>query len=198
MRTLVATMSLALAATPAPRLPKDRSGGDDGQRPRVPARRRHLALELSGGTALAQQPTIEELLQRLDALQRRVDELESRQCAPAAAPPGRVPASPPVAAVPASPPVAAIPASPPVAAVSAVPPVAAYTEPVPGLRPYEPTGAERPLRGRAAPPTCRGIAFRVPGTETEVRLYGFAKLSRPGTISTAATRPTRRRPQTSR
>ena len=81
-----------------------------------------LAAVMLAGPALAQQPTIEELMRKIDALQRRVDELESRQQAtkPAAAQPHRSGAAPMAAAKPA-PPVAASPAPTP-PAVAAVPP----------------------------------------------------------------------------
>ena len=43
-----------------------------------------------------------------------------------------------------------------------------------------------------------GIAFRVPGTDTQVRLYGFAKLTGLARFRRRATRPTRRRRRPSR
>jgi hypothetical protein len=110
-----------------------------------------LAFALSGSAALAQQPTVEELLQRLDALQRRVDELESRQGAPVA-----------------------VPAVPPVAAVPAAPLVAASADHVPGLRPYEPMGASYE---DALASDLPGLSLRIPNSQTEVRLYGWAKLT---------------------
>ncbi len=47
---------------------------------------------------------------------------------------------------------------------------------VPGLQPPEPMG-DQTATGDALRSDLPGIAFRVPGTETQVRLYGFAKLS---------------------
>jgi len=165
-----------------------------------------LSATLLAGPALAQQapPTMEELLRRIDALQQRVQELESQQAtarrapaptaaaaAPAAAsaptPARRVAAAPAARPVPA--PVAA--AVPPAAAATAAPPpaTAAAAKPegeqqeaaanpfspnIPGLLPPEPMGSQFEDALRADLP---GIAIRVPGTNTQVRLYGFAKLS---------------------
>jgi len=164
-RTLAVTMSPALAAQPVtPSLPQDR--------PRRRQRMRNLLLAggvlgfaLSGGAALAQQPTVEELLRRIDALERQVEELARRPAPPVAATP--VPAPPPTAAMPA-------PAPPPVSASPAAPPLAAYAERVPGLRPYEPMGASYE---DALASDLPGIALRIPNTQTEVRLYGWAKLT---------------------
>ncbi|UPY35745.1 DcaP family trimeric outer membrane transporter [Sediminicoccus sp. KRV36] len=47
---------------------------------------------------------------------------------------------------------------------------------VPGLQPPEPMG-DQTATGDALRADLPGIAFRVPGTETQVRLYGWAKLS---------------------
>jgi hypothetical protein len=144
-----------------------------------------LAAVMLAGPALAQQPTIEELMRKIDALQRRVDELESRQ--PAAKPPAaqtrHAGTAPATAAQPAPP--AATPAPPAVAAVQAPPATAvAKTEPttspfdatVPGLLPPEPMGNqfenEDALRSDLP-----GLSIRIPGTDSQLRVYGFAKLS---------------------
>ena len=147
-----------------------------------------LAAVMLAGPALAQQPTIEELMRKIDALQRRVDELESRQ--PAAKPPATQPhrnAAAPVAAAKPAPPVAASPGPTPLAVAAAPPPPAtavakteATTSPfdatVPGLLPPEPMGNqfenEDALRSDLP-----GLAIRIPGTDSQLRVYGFAKLS---------------------
>lgn len=147
------------------------------------------------GSARAQQPTIEELMKKLDALQRRVDELEGRQKAAAkpspgaatrtAATPGGAAGAAPRPAVPApapavpSPAVAATPApSPP---TSSPPPsspadatVQQATAPISGLLAPEPMGHQFEDALRSDLP---GISLRIPGADTEVRFYGFAKLS---------------------
>jgi hypothetical protein len=161
-------------------------------------------MALLAGPARAQQPTINELMRKIDALQRRVDELESREhaarppaaggpqhaaagasaqaagtpprtaraAAPAAAPPSTlaaVPAPAPVASTPvASTPVASTPAAKVEAAVSPFDPN------IPGLLPPEPMGSQFEDALRSDLP---GLAIRIPGTESQLRLYGFAKLS---------------------
>ena len=129
----------------------------------------------------------------------RWKQLLARQQAaqPAPAPPRRRASAPPRAAAPAS---AAPPPSPPsprgraraeaaarearAAAeqaqaaqrqVAAAAPAALQTT-VPGLEPPEPMGAQD-ATGDALRSDLPGIAFRVPGTDTQVRLYGFAKLT---------------------
>ncbi len=149
-----------------------------------------LGNALVAGSALAQQPTIEELMRRIDALQSRVDELEGRH--KAAAPPARAhhaaaPAASRAAptAVAAAPPSAAPPLPAPAPATAAATPAAIAAEVaaqltaaqhVPGLLPPEPMGNqfsdEDALRSDLP-----GVSIRIPGTQTEVRLYGFAKLS---------------------
>ena len=144
-----------------------------------------LGAVMLAGPALAQQPTIEELMRKIDALQRRVDELESRQQAtkPPAAQPHRS-GTAAAAAAKATPPAASPAPAPP--AVAAVPPATAVakTEPtttpfdpnIPGLLPPEPMGNqfenEDALRSDLP-----GLAIRIPGTDSQLRVYGFAKLS---------------------
>jgi hypothetical protein len=148
---------------------------------------------LSVGPAAAQQtPNIEELLRRIDALQRRVDELERQRPDERAPAPQRTarPATP-AAPQPAAPrraqavaaPVAPAPVAPPPATTAPATAVAATAEPVadplaaaaiPGLRAPEPMGSQFEDALRSDLP---GIAIRVPGTNTQVRVYGFAKLS---------------------
>ena len=153
-----------------------------------------LGATMLAGPALAQQPSIEELMRRIDALQRRVDELEGRQkatskpaphAARAAATPAASPRAAPVAAATPAPPAspAPTPAVPSVAAVPApLPPAVVATAPaadlaattVPGLLPPEPMGNQFEDALRSDLP---GLSIRIPGTESMVRLYGFAKLS---------------------
>ena len=141
-------------------------------------------------TARAQAPSMEELMRRIEALQRRVEELEAAQApsrraappvaapaprqaarppapgiaaptAPAAAPPGTAAARRPA---PASPSPAA---SPLIAAAPAGPPAAAPTP-----------EAQRQITRAAVDEALRGEmpgSIRIPGTDTSVRLYGFIK-----------------------
>ncbi len=139
------------------------------------------------GPALAQQPTIDELMRKIDALQRRVDELESRQQAtkPPAAQPHRngaaaaaaKPASPVAASTaPASPAVAAVPAPPATAIAKAEPTTSPFEANVPGLLPPEPMGNQYQNED-ALRSDLPGLAIRIPGTDSQLRVYGFAKLS---------------------
>jgi hypothetical protein len=102
------------------------------------------ALLLLAAPAGAQQPGVDELLRRIEALQRRVDELESRQRAT------QREVRPPAAAV------ATAPARPPV-----------------NLRAY----AEQDRYNDPLDSGLDGLSIRIPNTDTEVRLYGFVKLS---------------------
>jgi hypothetical protein len=133
-----------------------------------------------------QKPTMEELLRRIDALQaravegdkmisalrHRVGELETRdrqaKSRPTAAPreaAGQKPRATPVAS-----------ATPPEAANAAVPPqpVAAV---IPGLRPPEPMGSQYDGEGQdALRSDLPGLSLRIPGSQSEVRFYGFANV----------------------
>ena len=142
--------------------------------------------------ATAQQPSVEDLIRKIEALQRRVDQLEGKGPATAPTPrkaaaapqrgsttpsqarkqsPGQ--ASPPaaVAAV-----VPAPDASKQAAKAPADPLTELFSQKVEGLIPPEPMGTqfsnEDALRSDLP-----GLAIRIPGLQTEVRLYGFAKLS---------------------
>jgi len=146
----------------------------------------HLVL-VTSEPAHAQQPTVEELMRRIDALQRRVDELEAaRPTAPkpqarrraAKAPAAPVPAAPPPTVVAAAPPPeAAPPGSPaPIPADGIIPFREQLTSTVPGLLPPEPMGAQQGTED-ALRSDLPGAALRIPGTDSHLRLYGFAKAS---------------------
>ena len=140
----------------------------------------------------AQQPTIEDLMKKIDALQHRVDELEHSQrtsAAPAtparrtATGPAVTPAKPQIAA--AAPPLAAAPppatpSQPPGAEAKTASTASPFGNTVPGLLPPEPMG--HPWEDALAS-DLPGIAIRVPGTDTQVRLYGWAKLSAYGDLT---------------
>jgi hypothetical protein len=117
----------------------------------------------------AGQPTIEALMKKIDALQRRLDEVEGRQRAakkPSAAVTSRA-ASTPVAAAQAS-----ITAPPPAVAVQQA------AAPIVGLLPPEPMGNQYEGQGGdALRSDLPGLSLRIPAAQTEVRVYGFAKTS---------------------
>ena len=141
-------------------------------------------------TEQGQKPSMEELLQRIEALQRRtaegdklinalqhrVEELESRdkhpksqattaRHEPAAGPrqPQQVVVTSPESTLTAS---AAIPPSPIVAAAA------------PFLRAPEPMGDQFDGEGQdALRSDLPGLSLRIPGSQSEVRLYGFANLN---------------------
>jgi hypothetical protein len=120
-----------------------------------------LGLMVGAAPALAQQPTMEDLMRRIDALQQRVNELERerrpQRPAPVAAP---VPAP---AATPAPARAAAPRTAPAPVTAAAAPP-----------RSPEAVRAEvdEALRG-----SLDGLAMRIPNTDTTVRLYGFLRLT---------------------
>ncbi|MEO3472066.1 DcaP family trimeric outer membrane transporter [Roseomonas sp. CAU 1739] len=141
--------------------------------------------------------TIAELRQQLDAMRRRLEQLEAR--AAGAAPTATIAPAPPRArTAPAqarTPPpapstaqaearaaaaearAAAAEARAAQQALAAAPASgASIASSVPGLDPPDPMGrdfaTEEALRSDLP-----GVAFRVPGTDTQVRLYGFAKLT---------------------
>lgn len=161
---------------------------------------------LGPGAGEGDAATIAELRRQLQALQRRLDALEARSApAPAARPaPTRAAATPPAppaaASVPARGP---RPASPDAAAMAAAAEArnaaaearaataevrqvaeqqAAASAPVQGLDPPDPMGrdfaTEEALRSDLP-----GIALRIPGTETQFRFYGFAKVTGWGDIN---------------
>jgi hypothetical protein len=117
----------------------------------------------AGSSARAEQPNIEALIKKIDALQRRLDQVEGRQ---KAAKPVAAAQSKPAATAPhtASAPVSAAPF---VAGQQAV-------APLQGLLPPEPMGSPFEDALRSDLP---GLSIRIPGAATEVRVYGFAKAS---------------------
>ena len=131
-----------------------------------------LGLMVGAAPAFAQQPTMEDLIRRIDALQQRVNELERererRPQAPAVvAAPVPAPAVAPAPARAAAPRPAPVPTAPAVAAAAA--PAAA-----PAPRSPEVVRAEvdEALRG-----SLDGLSMRIPNTDTSVRLFGFVRLT---------------------
>jgi len=126
------------------------------------------AIAAMTGPAYAQQPSIEDLMRRIDALQQRVNELERE----------RRPQRPAVAAVPApsAPPAPARAAAPRPATPAAAPPATAAmaSAATPAPRSPETVRAEvdEALRG-----SLDGLAMRIPNSDTTVRLYGFLRLT---------------------
>ncbi|WP_421990282.1 DcaP family trimeric outer membrane transporter [Roseococcus sp.] len=157
------------------------------------------ALGLAGMTpaAFAQgsdAATIAELRRQLDAMQRRLEQLEARSAPPAARPAAvaaaptpsrsaRRPAEPAVEAAQTAAREARLAANEAQAAsrsltqASAALAAASGTpaeRTVAGLEPPEPMGNSFEDALRSDLP---GVAFRVPGTDTQLRLYGFAKVT---------------------
>jgi hypothetical protein len=129
-----------------------------------------LSVAVPTGPAIAQEPSNKELLEQIKALQRRVGELEGRDSNIK---------SPSTNArrtyiVPEEkhgykrPPAQTMPL--PVVAVAPQP----VAQPIPGLLPPEPMGSQFEDALRSDLP---GLSIRIPGTLSEVRLYGFAKVS---------------------
>ena len=137
------------------------------------------ALAQSGATDAA---TVAELRRQMQAMQQRLDQLEAALARKATAEPARQKPARPAQAVaaPATMPQAAAPIAAPVPAVIAspgsppTPLITSVEASVPGLLPPEPMGNSFEDALRSDLP---GIAFRVPGADTQVRLYGFAKVS---------------------
>ena len=147
-------------------------------------------LALSPGIARAQgsdAAVIAELRRQLDEMRRRLEQLEARST-PAPAPATRAPRAPAVVAAPparrgtaqaeaqaaaAEARAAAAEARAAQAALAAAP--SPFAPNVEGLQP--PAVGSQTATGDALRSDLPGIAFRVPGTDTQVRLYGFAKLT---------------------
>ena len=139
-----------------------------------------------------QKPTMEELIRRIDALQRRtaegdklisalrhrVDELETNQrhTKSQTTTASREAAAPAERQVPRITTVVAT--EPPLNANAAVPVVQPAAGPIPGLLPPEKMGSrfdgqgEDPLRSDLP-----GLSLRIPGTQSEVRFYGLVNLT---------------------
>ena len=137
-----------------------------------------LSVAVAAGPVQAQQLSMTEMMQRIEALQRRVDELEGRQrqtrppataarraaAARAATEAHKLPAAGPAASL------ALAPAPTPLVAAAPRPTAMA----IPGLLPPEPMGSQFEDALRSDLP---GLSIRIPGTLSEVRFYGFAKVS---------------------
>jgi len=119
------------------------------------------------GPAAAQQPTMEDLLRRIDALQHRVDELEGRDRK------AKLSASAVHRAPTAS-------QGPPAAhTVSAAPVPQPALAAIPGLLPPEPMGHqyETGEGDDALRSDLPGLSIRIPGSQSELRVYGFANVN---------------------
>jgi len=150
-----------------------------------------LGAAMLAGPALAQQPSTEELLRKIDALQRRVEELESRDrtkpargaqahhavAASAPAVPKSATSAKAAPAIASAAPSAAATIPPATASAAApAPPAAPFETTVSGLMPPEPMGNQFSVED-ALRSDLPGLSMRIPGTQSQVRLYGFAKVS---------------------
>ena len=137
-----------------------------------------LTTAMLAGPARAREPTTAELLRRLDALQKEVDELKAERRAargPRARPEQR--ARPlPVSAGQSRGGGCARGRAPVAALQAEVKQLEAATAPVPGLAPPEPMGNQYEDED-ALQSDLPGLSLRIPGSATEVRFYGFAKLT---------------------
>jgi len=127
-------------------------------------------------SAAAQQPTMEDLMRRIDALQRRVDELEGRERAEKRRLANTQPAA--ESKKPRSP----AEYSPSQATSTLSAPIFAQQAPVaniPGLLPPEPMGHQNETGegDDALRSDLPGLSIRIPGTQSEVRVYGFANVN---------------------
>jgi hypothetical protein len=141
--------------------------------------------------AQEQKPSIEELMQRIDALQRhategdklistlrqRVDELETRDRQSKSRTPRRETAGA-TAAGQRPAPVAIASTQPPLTAGAAVLPQPVTAASIPGLRAPEPMGSQYDGEGQdALRSDLPGLSLRIPGSQSEVRFYGFANVN---------------------
>jgi len=131
---------------------------------------------LMAGLAQAQQPSTAELIAQIEALKRRVDELESRQSVPKRQPEYKRVAAPTSKQTTAAPDAlaAAAPATRSATPRSAMPAPPPTSGNIAGLRAPEPMGSQFEDALRSDLP---GLSIRIPGTQSEVRIYGFAKVS---------------------
>lgn len=129
--------------------------------------------------------TIAELRRQMDEMRKRLEQMEARIAGQQAAQPAVAPA--PVAGATPSQDAARAEAAAREAQAAAAQAEAAQRQvaaaapsvlqtTVPGLLPPEPMGLQDAV-GDALRSDLPGIAFRVPNTDTQVRLYGFAKVS---------------------
>jgi hypothetical protein len=122
-------------------------------------------------------PTIEALMKRIDDLQNRLDQVEGRQrvVKPSSNKPSAnatYRTSPPT-----SPTATAISTSTPVQPSSAVA-IQQAAAPIPGLLPPEPMGNQYEGEGGdALRSDLPGLSLRIPGSQSEIRFYGFANLN---------------------
>jgi hypothetical protein len=123
--------------------------------------------------AWAQQPSTEEMMRQIEALKRRVEELESRERDREGKRPAAAACRPATVRV-ATPPATPLAPAPEVAASAPGPQSVAAT--VPGLLPPERMGHQW-MDEDALRSDLPGLSIRIPGTQSEVRWYGFAKLS---------------------
>ncbi len=137
------------------------------------------AAVLSVGPATAQQPSMEEMMRRLDALQRRVDELEGRERAAKRLATANAHTQ---AATESGKPRTSAGSAPPPTMTVANAPVYAQQPPItsiPGLLPPEPMGHQNETGegDDALRSDLPGLSIRIPGTQSEVRFYGFANVN---------------------
>jgi hypothetical protein len=132
----------------------------------------------------ADQPTVEALIKKVDALQRRLDEVEGRERA-AKSSADKSSANKPSSDKPlarathhALPPAAtAIPASTPIQPYPAAA-IQQAAAPIPNLLPPERMGNQYEGEGGdALRSDLPGLSLRIPGSQSEVRFYGFANLN---------------------
>jgi hypothetical protein len=128
----------------------------------------------------ATQATLAEMKKQIEALQRRVEELESQQRDTKTTATARRRAAPvPAPAVaykspPVEPTASVQPAAVTVSAPAAAVPVLQPAGSIPGLLPPEPMGEQFEDALRSDLP---GLSIRIPGTLSEVRFYGFANVN---------------------
>ena len=130
-----------------------------------------LCAAVVAGAVHAQEPTTEELMRQIKALQRRVEELEGRQRVPSAA-------ARPATGVAAGGATSKSAPAQSMAAGRAAPPTATRTVPapavIPGLRPPEPMVEQFEDALRSDLP---GLSIGIPASRSEVRFYGFANVN---------------------
>jgi hypothetical protein len=126
----------------------------------------------------ADQPTVEALIKKIDALQRRLEEVEGRQGAAKSSADKPSSDKPPHATRHAPPPAATvIPASTPIQPYPAAA-IQQAAAPIPNLLPPERMGNQYEGEGGdALRSDLPGLSLRIPASQSEVRFYGFANLN---------------------